>query len=121
VFLIADEGYDPYVGVVVAGRAFYGAHPEQVRAFVEAAREGWRTYLDSPGPVDALLVKLNPSLDAGMVAEAAAAEKPLAESDVTRARGLGAMTQERWDTLGKQLAELGVVEHAPTVDVYTSP
>jgi NitT/TauT family transport system substrate-binding protein len=121
VFLIADEGYAPYVGVVVVGRAFYSAHPEQVRAFVEAAREGWRSYLDSPGPVDALLTRLNPSLDAAMVAEAAAAEKPLVESDVTRARGLGAMTRERWDTLGKQLADLGVVDHAPAVDVYSAP
>jgi NitT/TauT family transport system substrate-binding protein len=121
VFLIADEGYSPYVGVVIVGRALYAAHPEHVRAFVEAAREGWRAYLDDPGPVDALLTRLNPSLEASMVADAAAAEKPLVESDETRAHGLGAMTHDRWDTLAKQLADLGVVDKVPSVDIYATP
>jgi NitT/TauT family transport system substrate-binding protein len=39
-------------------------------------------------------------------------------SDDARAHGLGSMTRERWDTLGKQLVELGLLDHAPPVDDY---
>ena len=118
VFLVADEGYNPYLGVVIVARSLFDSHPDWIRGFVEAAREGWRAYLDDPAPTDAVIETLNPSMDEATAAAAAAAEKALTESDATRAHGLGAMTRERWETLGKQLADLGVVDRAPPVDAY---
>jgi NitT/TauT family transport system substrate-binding protein len=121
VFLVADEGYNPYTGVVIVKRRTLADHPDWVRAFVLSARAGWAAYLASPAATNATMQKLNPSMDAETFASAAAAERALAESDDTRAHGLGSMTRERWDTLGHQLAELGIVDHAPAVDEYLPP
>jgi NitT/TauT family transport system substrate-binding protein len=118
VFLVADEGFNPYAGVVIVSRGLIAAHPDRVNGFVLAARQGWASYLGHPEAIDALLEKLNPSMDAETCAAAAAAEAPLAVSDDARAHGLGSMTRERWDTLGKQLVELGLLDHAPPVDDY---
>jgi NitT/TauT family transport system substrate-binding protein len=121
VFLIADEGYNPYSAVVITRRALWNERPEQVRAFVRAAREGWRAYLDDPGPANAVMGKLNSALDAQTFTAAAAAQKPLVETDATRKGKIGMMTRERWETLGQQLVESGVVKAAPSVDDYLIP
>jgi NitT/TauT family transport system substrate-binding protein len=46
----------------------------------------------------------------------AAVQKPLIETEETRRGKLGMMSRERWQTLGRQLVELGVVPAAPEVD-----
>lgn len=121
VFLLADEGFNPYAGVVIASRETLTKHLDRVTSFVLAAREGWTAYLANPAPTDVIIEKLNPSMDAETCAAAAAAEAPLATSDETRAHGLGSMTRARWATLGTQLADLGVVDSAPPVDSYLVP
>jgi NitT/TauT family transport system substrate-binding protein len=121
VFLVADEGYRPYAGVVIVARALVKEHPEQVRSFVLAAREGWADYLADPAPTNATMERLNPSMDPETFAAAAAAERPLIESEDTRGHGLGSMTRDRWETLGHQLADLGVVGRAPPVEDYFLP
>jgi NitT/TauT family transport system substrate-binding protein len=121
VFLIADEGYNPYSAVVITRRALWKEHPEQVRAFVRAAREGWRAYLDDPRPANAVMGKLNSALDAETFAAAAAAQKPLIETNETKQGKLGMMTRERWETLGQQLVDSGLIKAAPRVDDYLIP
>jgi NitT/TauT family transport system substrate-binding protein len=118
VFLVADDGFNPYTGVVIVSRRWFAEHPDQVNAFVLAAREGWTDYLANPSPTNAVMRKLNPAMDAETFASAAAAEEPLTKSDETKAHGLGSMTRERWQTLGTELAELGVVDRAPPVGDY---
>ncbi|AKJ03540.1 NitT/TauT family transport system substrate-binding protein [Archangium gephyra] len=121
VFLVADEGFNPYTAVVVTRRQLWKEQPERVKGFVAAVREGWRTYLDNPAPANAVMGKLNTTLDAETFAAAAQAQKPLIETEETRARGLGSMSRERWETLGRQLAELGLIEKAPAVDEFLLP
>jgi NitT/TauT family transport system substrate-binding protein len=121
VFLVADEGFNPYLAVVITRRELWKQHPERVRAFVAAVREGWRAYLDNPGPANAVMGKLNTTMDAETFAAAAQAQAPLIETDETRSRGLGAMSRERWETLGQQLVELGIIEKAPPVDELLLP
>jgi NitT/TauT family transport system substrate-binding protein len=118
VFLVADEGYNPYVAVVITRRALWKDHPERVKAFVQATRAGWRAYLDDPAPANAVMGKLNAAMDAPTFAAAAAAQRPLIENEEAKKKGLGAMSRERWETLGKQLVELGVIEKAPAVEEY---
>jgi NitT/TauT family transport system substrate-binding protein len=113
VFLIAEAGYNPYTTVVVTRSALVTDKPDMVRAFVRAIAEGWRRYLSDPAPVNALLGRLNPAMDAPTLAAAAEAQKPLIETDETRQLGLGAMTAERWTTLAAQLHDLGLVEKTP--------
>jgi NitT/TauT family transport system substrate-binding protein len=119
VFLVADEGYSPYATVLVARRSLWKENPARVRAMVRAVREGWRAYLDDPGPANAAMGKLNPSMDAETFREAAAAQKPLIEDAQTKK--LGQMTRERWEKLGEQLRDLGVIDKAPPVDEYILP
>lgn len=118
VFLISAEGYDPYTTVVITRRALWNEKPALVRAFVAAAREGWRAYLDDPTATNAVMAKLNAALDAETWKGAAQAQKPFIETDETRKGQLGMMTRARWETLGKQLAELGVIAKAPPVEEY---
>jgi NitT/TauT family transport system substrate-binding protein len=118
VFRIADEGYDPYATVVITRRALWNEKPDLVRAFARASREGWRAYLDDPAATNAVMGKLNGSMDAETFAAAAAAQRPLIETAETRKGKLGMMTRERWETLGKQLVASGVIASAPPVDDY---
>jgi NitT/TauT family transport system substrate-binding protein len=113
VFLGADSGFNPYTNVIVTRGALLREQKERVRAFVTASAEGWRRYLDDPAPSNAVMAKLNTAMDAETFAAAAAAQKPLIETEETKASGLGVMTEARWATLGTQLTELGVVAKAP--------
>ncbi len=121
VFLVADEGFNPYVAVVITRRELWKEKPELVKSFVKAVREGWRAYLDDPAPANAVMAKLNTTMDAETFAAAAQAQKPLIETDETRSKGLGTMSRERWETLGRQLVELGLIEKAPSVDEFLLP
>ena len=115
-FLVADAGFDPYATVVVTRRELLAREPERVRAFVLATAEGWRAYGEDPRATNAAMGKLNPAMDAATFAEAAAAQRPLVETDETRRAGIGAMTRARWETLARQLAELHIVDRAPPAD-----
>ncbi|MDI3287755.1 ABC transporter substrate-binding protein [Polyangium sp. 15x6] len=116
VFLVADEGFDPYGTVIITRKALWKENPDKVRAFVRASREGLRAYLDDPAPANAVMQKLNTTMDAETFAAAAAAQKPLVENPQTKK--LGMMTRERWDTLGKQLLDLGIIDKVPPLDEY---
>jgi NitT/TauT family transport system substrate-binding protein len=119
VFLLADEGFNPYTAVVVVAQSTLKEHPDWVRGFALGAREGWAAYLAAPSATNAVMQKLNPSMDAETFAAAAEAERPLVESaDTTK---IGSMLRARWETLGKQLVELGLVAREPPVDEYLVP
>lgn len=110
VFLIADSGFDPYAAVVIARGDRARERRREVDAFVAALREGWRGYLDDPGPANAEMGPLNREMDAETFRLAAAVQVPLIETDFTRAHGLGAMSLERWTQLGRQLRELALID-----------
>jgi NitT/TauT family transport system substrate-binding protein len=113
VFLIADEGFNPYATVVVTRGQYLREHPEIVHDFVQAVGQGWRAYLDDPRPADQMMEQLNREMDAATFAAAAAAQKPLIDDAQTKAHGLGSMTEKRWSTLIAQLLDLKVIDHAP--------
>ncbi|MBV9947145.1 MAG: ABC transporter substrate-binding protein [Myxococcales bacterium] len=110
VFLVADQGWNPYLGVVIARASLVREKPSLVRAFVLGARAGWASYLSDPGPANAVMAALNRAMAAETFAEAAAAQRRFIESDDTRRSGLGAMTRDRWETLAAQLVDLGLVD-----------
>ena len=122
VFLVADEGYNPYLVVVITRRQLLREQPEQVKAFVRATRDGWKSYLEDPAAANAVMGKLNTSMSAETFAAAAAKQKPLIENAETTKKGLGSMMRTRWEKLGQQLVELGIVPNAPPApdDVVTA-
>jgi len=116
VFLIADEGYTPYNAVVITRKALWKEKPDQVRAFARAAREGWRAYLDDPAQVNAVMGNLNTTMDAETFRLGAQAQVRLIDDEP--GKKLGRMTRARWEALGKQLVELGIIKEAPPADDY---
>jgi NitT/TauT family transport system substrate-binding protein len=114
VFLIAESGYNPYAGVIVTTGSYLKAHRETVRAMAEALREGWRDYLKDPEPANQAMHKKNDEMSLEAFAEAAKAQRPLIEGKT--ADQLGVMSKERWQTLGKQLVDLKVLNSMPDVD-----
>lgn len=120
-FLIADAGYDPYLAVVVTRGDRVARAREEISRFVDATREGWRAYLDDPAPTNATLAKLNPTMDARTLAEAAEAQKPFV-APPSASTPLGSMTKDRWATIAGQLRELGIVDAAPPAEsLYVAP
>ncbi|MBK9265177.1 MAG: ABC transporter substrate-binding protein [Polyangiaceae bacterium] len=118
VFLIADEGYNPYTVVVIVRRALWEKNPDLVRAFVRASREGWRAYLDDPTAANAVMAKLNTTLAAESWNLVAAAQKRFIEPSEAERDHLGKMTLERWETLTKQLVELDIVKDPKAPSTY---
>lgn len=110
VFLIADSGFDPYAAVVITRGERARERRAEVEALVAALREGWRGYLDDPGPANAVMAARNREMDAETFRLGAAAQAPLVENEFTRRRGLGAMSLERWTRLGDQLRELELID-----------
>ena len=125
-FLVADAGYNPYTGVIITRGETARNNADLVKRVAKSLQEGWRGYLDDPKPANAVMGKLNRTMDAATFAAAAEAQKALIETDETKKSGLGTMTRERWDTLAKQLVDLKVVDKASGgeeyfVDVLTAP
>ena len=115
VFLVADSGYDPYTAVVITHGELLRGEPATVAGVVAALREGWRAYLDDPGPANATMGPLNPEMDAEAFRLAAEAQEPLIEV----ADGpLGQMRTERWATLAGQLQQLGLVTQPQPPERY---
>ena len=68
------------------------------------------------------MATLNPEMDLPTFAAAALAQKPLIETDDTRATRLGTMTLARWQTLAQQLLDLQVIPQKPDVTAcFTDP
>ena len=115
-FLVADAGYNPYTTVLATRDDYLAAHRQTARAMVLACREGWRSYLDDPRPANAVMQKLNPTVDTQTLSESATAQAPLIEAEQAKERVLGGMTADRWKKLADQLVELKVIDVAPSPD-----
>ena len=118
VFLVAEEGFNPYAGVIITRREIVEKNKAMAAAFIKASREGWRSYLDDPKPANATMAKLNTAMDAETFAAAAEAQKSFIETAETKTGGLGMMTKERWETLTSQLVDLKIIDKAPNVSEF---
>ena len=110
---ISSSGYDPY-RVSFATRDLVTQHPDLAAKFVRASIRGWQAYLNDPAATNALLLKLNPALNAAQEAYSAQALRDggfITGTDPGGAR-TGQMTAARWQTNYEQLKSLGVL-HGP--------
>lgn len=106
-FVIADEGFNPYLVVVAVTEKFWKSQPETVKALHRAVLEGWQLYLKDPKTTNLHMSQLNKSLDLATFERASEIQKPLIQSDP-----LGQMTEERWTTLIEQMRNLKLI-HKP--------
>jgi len=107
---IAETGFDPYASVLVTSEALLREHPERVRAVAAASAAGWRRYVDEPDATNALILVHNPEIGRAVLAEGAAALRPLVLDDAAQRSGVGSMDPARWATLVRQMREIGAIE-----------
>ncbi len=112
-FLIADAGFNPYTTVVIASGKTVREKRELVKRLVASTREAWQDYLKNPAPANERMQKLNNSMDLATFNEISEVQKSLIETPETRRSGLGVMNVDRWTALGKQLADLKVIDKSP--------
>ncbi len=115
VFKISDEGFNPYLTVLVARKAFIEKNPLLVKKVVDAVREGWQIYLDQPMKTNGVMHRLNPSMDEATFQASSQAQKSFIETEETAEHGLGLMTQKRWEILCEQLKMVGAIRQVPDV------
>ena len=96
VFLLADEGYPSYAGMVISSSAMIAGKPDLLRQFVQAAAVGWKQYLwGNPRPADILIMKSNPDMTEDVLAQARAKMREAMLLGPSRG-DIGAMSDARW-------------------------
>jgi NitT/TauT family transport system substrate-binding protein len=99
VFLLADQGYGSYAGMVLATDKLIAGNPAAIKAFVEASAVGWRDYLHGdPKPADTLILKDNPDMTEDILAQARDKMRQygLVDGGDVPTLGYGAMTDQHW-------------------------
>jgi NitT/TauT family transport system substrate-binding protein len=116
VFLLADAGYPPYAQTIVTTRKMLQDKPDQVRRFLQATAEGWRSYLKNPAPGNALIKKANPQMEAELLAYGLRKilEYGLVTGGDAQAQGILTMNDARWKKTFEFMAKAGLVK--PDVD-----
>ncbi|HEY9308923.1 MAG TPA: ABC transporter substrate-binding protein [Microbacterium sp.] len=109
----SEAGFNPYNTVTYVTQDYLAENREVVEAFVEASNEGWRDYM---GDVD-IATQINDYLisevDDQLDPELLWFEWDAQRDYVLTAEGadkIGAMTEERWQTLIDQLNTLGMLD-----------
>lgn len=111
VFLLSDHGYPGYAAFVMTADETIDTQPDVVRKFVEASIRGWVDYLHGdPTPANALIKRDNPEMTDDLLAHAIATLKAhgVVDSGDTETLGLGAMTDERWQSFYDTMSAAGV-------------
>ena len=116
VFLANESGFDPYNVVLVTRRSYLEKNRDTCEAMVRAFSDGWNAYIASPNRVNKLMSELNPAMSEEAMNISAERQISFIKDASTEENGLGYMTKERWETIGEQLRELGLLETVPAGD-----
>ena len=98
VFLLADQGFNPYSTLIETRRDMIGKRPDLVQRFVDASIIGWYNYIYGDNrAANALIRKHNPEMSEALLAYAVATMKThgIANSGDATKLGIGAMTEAR--------------------------
>ncbi len=114
-FLIADEGYNPYVTVVAVKKDFLDKNKKQTESFVKALRRGWADYISNPESTNQVMGLKNKAMDPKTFQKSAAAQVKLIQSDPNVK--LGTMTEARWLELRNQMFELKLIQSKTSKEV----
>ena len=97
-FLLSDLGYDQYGGLLTAPQTLLDHHPATVKCLVDGSRRGWIDYMKDPRIGFAAVERAAPENRPDLMTYSYNMLKArgLVENADTRANGIGAMTDERW-------------------------
>jgi NitT/TauT family transport system substrate-binding protein len=116
-FLFAKDGYPPYGTTIVTTQKLLAEKPDAIAKFVRASIEGWKSYLQAPGPANGLIKKDNPSMQDDQIAYGVAKlkENELVTGGDAAKMGIGIMTDERWKKTFDYVVAQGLLK--PDVDL----
>lgn len=113
VHLIADAGFENYNTTINISKKLVDEKKDLVQRFVTATLEGWAEYMKA-GPANASanaqILKDNPDMDQEKIDYAVKVmnEKGIVLSGDALTLGIGAMTDVRWQSFYKSMADVGV-------------
>jgi NitT/TauT family transport system substrate-binding protein len=111
VHLLADAGFENYQETVNTSVKLVQTRPEFVQRFIDASIEGWVSYIyGDPTPANDLIKKDNPEMTDDKIAYAIKSMKDygIVDSGDSKKLGIGAMTNERWESFFKINVQAGV-------------
>jgi NitT/TauT family transport system substrate-binding protein len=109
-FLFADYGYPPYGSTIVVTRKTLQDRPEVVRAFIKATMQGWRAYMKTPAPGNALIKADNPKMSDAQLAFGVAKMRELHVLDGKDGLPIGLMTEARWKATDAYMVKAGLLK-----------
>ncbi|AJY74477.1 ABC transporter substrate-binding protein [Paenibacillus beijingensis] len=120
-FLNYDLGYKQYGNILYTTEDYIKNHADIVKAYVEASIKGWMYYKDNTEEINKVMQEKNPDLKLESMAYGAKAQEPLIYGGDAEANGVGYMTPEIWESLQKQLVDIGMLKKAdPISSVFTN-
>ncbi|MEO0739880.1 MAG: ABC transporter substrate-binding protein [Cyanobacteria bacterium J06649_12] len=110
VFLLADSGYTPYAATIETRQEIVDSDPDLVQRFVDASIKGWYSYFDDPTLGNELIKQDNPEMTDEQLAYSLEKMKEygIAISGDAESQGIGAMTNERWQTFFNDMSAASV-------------
>jgi len=111
VMLLADAGYSSYGALIETSQELVREKPDLVQRFIDASIEGWYSYLDGdPSPGNALIKRDNPEMTDALIAYGIRKikEKGVVEGADAKTKGVGAMSDARWQDFFQTMAKAGV-------------
>ena len=114
VFLLADEDYASYGGLVLAPISFARDNATALRSFIAATAEGWRDYIRGEqaavAAAEALIQRDNPELTPESLHQARQAMRVrgIVDGGDAALYGFGAMTADRWQAFFNAAAAAGI-------------
>ncbi|EAW36214.1 ABC transporter substrate-binding protein [Lyngbya sp. PCC 8106] len=112
ILLLADAGYNPYAFTIETTKKLVETNPDLVQRFVDASIKGWYSYLQNPEPGNELIKKDNPEMTDDLIAYGfnKLKEYDVIFSEDAETLGIGAMNDQRWETLFNDLVAVGVLD-----------
>ncbi len=110
VILLADNGYTPYSTTIETKKELIEKNPDLVQRFVDASIKGWYSYLENPAPGNELIKKDNPEMKDEILTYGLQKLKEygIVISGDAEKLGIGAMTEDRWQSFFETMAKQGV-------------
>jgi NitT/TauT family transport system substrate-binding protein len=107
--LFADVGLPIYSTALITNAELIKEKPDLVRRFTRAFVKGWEYALDHEKEALEVFLKANPTVDPKYSALKLPEVLKLAQSEDTKAHGVGYSTKEKWDAMQKSLIEIEIM------------
>jgi NitT/TauT family transport system substrate-binding protein len=110
---LAEANYNPYTFTIETTKKLVQTNPELVQRFVDASIKGWYSYLKNPAPGNELIKKDNPEMTDELISFGLnkLKEYSIVASGDAEKLGIGAMNNARWESLFKELVQVGILKN----------